>query len=162
MQRLVNSNPITLCFLIIPVMMGLVFIAIGVGIAWSSWALLSGGQRADGTVVEMVRVESSTAHDAKGRPISTQPVFTPVVQYQVGGKTHRIQGHVSTVDPAYPVGGAVIVLYLADEPADGRIDSFAEMWLAPLVFGGGGLLFTLVGFGLLIQQPDSSPPRDED
>src|SRR5438270_204790 len=38
----------------------------------------------------------------------------------------------------------------AARPGEGGLDSFAENWLGPLVFGGGGLLFTGVGVGLLV------------
>lgn len=86
----------------------------------------------------------------KGKAISKGPAFAPLVQYQFAEQTHRIQGHIASSTPGYAVGDPVSVLVHPDRPAEGRIDSFAEKWLAPLAFLGGGLLFGLVAIGMVI------------
>jgi hypothetical protein len=138
-------------FIVPFLLLGLVGTAIGVGLAWSSWSNLCDAQRTEGAVVELARVEPPK-NPGKGQPPNPKPGFAPVVQYHVGDQTYRIRGKVSSSSPAYTVGEKVNVLYPVDKPADGRIDSFAENWLAPLAFGGGGLLFSLVGFGMLLSR----------
>ena len=107
-------------------------------------------------VIELVRTESK-GRTGKGGTVSSKPGFAPLVQYQVDGTTYRIQGHVSSSSPSYTVGEGVVILYSADNPAEGRIDSFTEKWLVPIIFGGSGLLFTLIGFGMLLWRRRRAP-----
>jgi hypothetical protein len=144
-----SANRVPLVIILALAGMGLLGTAIGAAIGWSSWRTSSEAQRTQGRVVELARVEGPRTPGPKGQPVSNNPGLAPVVEYQVGGQTYRIQGQVSSSSPAYAVGESVDVLYQPDRPAEGRIDSFAEKWLAALVFGGGGLLFTLIGFGML-------------
>jgi len=138
-------------FIVPFLLLGLLGTAIGVGLGWSSWSNLYDAQRTEGAVVELARV-APPKNPGKGQPPNAKPGFAPVVQYQVGDQTYRIRGNVSSSSPAYTIGDKVNVLYPADKPADARIDSFAENWLAPVAFGGGGLFFTLVGFVLLLSR----------
>jgi hypothetical protein len=138
-------------FIIPFLLVGMLCTTIGIGLGWSSWSILFDAQRTEGAVAEFARV-ASPKNPAKGQPPNPKPGLAPVVQYQVGDQTYHIRGNVSSSGPAYTVGDKVYVLYPADKPADGRIDSFAENWLAPLALGGGGLLFTLVGFGMLLSR----------
>jgi hypothetical protein len=48
------------------------------------------------------------------------------------------------------VGERVSVLYPPGNPQDARIDSFVEMYLAPLICGGIGLPFFAVGAGFIL------------
>jgi hypothetical protein len=84
----------------------------------------------------------------------------PVVQYDVAGQTHQIKGHVSTSPPAHRVGDTVRVVYPADSPQSGRIDSFVEMWLLPLVFGAIGAVLGLAGAGTLAAAYKNRPRRE--
>ena len=132
-------------FLIVPFIgVGLVALAVGVGVGWSTWSVDESAQRTDGTVVEVAKVKSK---NNKGK---NQVAFAPVVQYQVATQTYRIQGSVSSQSPNHQIGAAVTVLYPPDRPAEGKIDSFAEKWLGPLVFGGLGFLFASAGFCMLV------------
>jgi hypothetical protein len=132
-------------------LVGVLLLAIGLWFGWSSWADLAQAQRVEGKVVEMVRTESPKGVGSKKvQAISKGPSFAPVVEYQAGGQTFRIRGHLASSPPAYAVGDTVGVLFQADRPADGRIDSFSETWLMPLVLGGGGIVFGLVGLLMLV------------
>ena len=72
----------------------------------------------------------------------------PVVRYQVTGIDHECKGQVSSSPPSYTIGDKVTILYRPEMPADGRIDSFSDRWLAALMFGGAGLVFA--GIGLVV------------
>ncbi len=47
----------------------------------------------------------------------------------------------------FDIGEAVAVLYDPSHPRDARIDSFFQLWFAPLI---PGLVFTAVGGGAII------------
>jgi hypothetical protein len=143
------AKPIPLVFIIPFLAMGLTFAGIGVATGWSRWNALAHARRVDGKVVDVVRAEGHKAAGPKTRPASNKPTFAPVVEYEVDGQTYRIQGAVSSSSPSYAVGDTVGVVFPADKPSEGSIDSFSEKWLGPLVFGGGGLVFALVGVGMV-------------
>ena len=104
-----------------------VLLVVGLVTGWSSWTDLASAERADGAVVELVRVKSLQAQSPKkGQAISKGPPYAPVVEYQFGGQTYRIQGHVAASPPAYSVGDRVQILVHPERPAEGRIESFSE------------------------------------
>ena len=122
-----------------PKLIGSIFFILGsaftlVAIGWGaySWSFSHDAHEADGTVVRLV--------ESGGRGGQA-----PVVRYQVAEQTFEIQSGVSTSPPAYSVGEKVKVLYQAERPDQGRLSSFVENWLFPSVFGGFGILFTLIG-----------------
>jgi hypothetical protein len=79
-------------------------------------------------------------------------MYAPVVRYSVpaaeggSGQTHEIRGSVSSSSRGYDLGERVEVLYLPDQPGDGRIGSFMEQWFLPLIFG----IFTTVFGGIAL------------
>ena len=75
------------------------------------------------------------------------------LEYKVEGHTYRIVGHFAPAPPSvYRAGEKVVVAYQPSSPSDGRIDSFGEMWLAPLAFGVAGALFTLIGLAMILSK----------
>jgi len=128
---------------------GLLGLAIGVGTGWASWRRLANARQAEGTVVELVRIAAGKGILGKGQATSSKPGLAPLVEYQVGGRTYHVRGQVSSSSCPYGVGDTVTVLYSLDRPSDGKIDCFSESWLAPLIFGAAGLVFTLSGLGML-------------
>ena len=69
----------------------------------------------------------------------------PEVEYTVGEKVHRIHGKIATTPPGYSKGDSVLVYYPADNPENGFVGSFLELWLFMTVFGGIGVVITLAG-----------------
>lgn len=143
------AKRLPLVFILAFVAFGVVLIAIGVGVGLSSWNHLAGAERVEGTVVELRRVRDAPKQNAKGQPAAPKPSVAPVVRYEVDGQTYNIRGHVSSTRCPYSVGTTLTVVYPPDRPAEGTIDSLSENWLAPLVFGAAGLLFSLLGLGML-------------
>lgn len=113
---------------------GLVCTAIGGYLGWSTLSRISGAQRVEGKVVEIIRERFEDASERR------ESLF-PVVEYQFAGQSHRIHGRVG--DLGLTVGRRLPVLVRPDRPADGMIDSFAEKWMSMLIVGGIGVLFLL-------------------
>jgi hypothetical protein len=117
--------------------LGTIFLAIGVGFGVASLSFVSGAEHAEGTVIRMVRSGS------KGGS-------SPVVRYEVDGRAYTIQSTISSSASAYSVGEKVQIVYKPDNPARGHIDSFLDRWAISICFGGIGLLFATIGFGILM------------
>src|SRR5262245_10843862 len=119
---------------------------------------LSSYGRAEGRVVDVVTTRKTTRGDR----------VHPVVAYQVGGVSHRFQGEpMGFFGPRYKPGDTVEVLYPPEHPGEGSLNSFAELWSAPLVCAipGFGLLAVWLcarrGIGMAGQWrgPDRAPSR---
>lgn len=111
---------------------GSFFVLVGVGLAIYSMSVGLGKSTTLGTVVEMVEGEMTS----------------PVVEYRVNGVAHRIQGTVRSSPPAHSTGDVVKVIYDTGNPSAGKIDTFRERWLFPVVMVGGGLNAILLSFVL--------------
>jgi hypothetical protein len=143
------AKRLPLAFVLAFVALGGVFVALGAALGWSSWNHLAGAERVEGTVVDLRRVRESPKKNAKGQPVAPKPSLAPVVRYEVDGQLYYIRGHVSSPRCPYAVGSTVTVVYPPDRPSEGKIDTLSENWLAPLGFGAAGLLFSLIGLGML-------------
>lgn len=111
----------------------------GAGMLWRNHVQFAAhAQRADGTVTDLVFHSGS-----KG-----SGTYAPTVQFEAGGRVIHISGS-GTNPPAFRRGEHVAVLYPAENPEAGRIDSFSENWLGILILAGIGLVFTAIGGGVL-------------
>jgi hypothetical protein len=104
---------------------GVCFTAIGGVMGGFSVVALIGTERCPGTVASL----TDNSEDSQA----------PNVRYEAAGQAWVIQGKVRTSPAAYSVGEPVTVAYHPDDPGAGRIDSFTELWLIPLIFGGIGV-----------------------
>lgn len=101
--------------------------------------------KAEGTVVELALRES---RDSDGRRGDT---YCPVVRYRTAaGREIEFVSRTCSQPPAYDVGERVRVLYRPDKPYGASLDGFAERWLGTLVLGGIGLIFSLIGWPLVL------------
>lgn len=124
-------------FLIFAWIFGLLFFGIGVGFAVHSVRLLAGSERHFGRVVR-----HEVTSDEKGS------CFHPIVQ--VLEKPGLVQSNaeiwsaVCSQSPDEEMGDIVPVLipYNGDEP---EVATFGDLWIFPIVFGGIGLLWLLIG-----------------
>lgn len=79
------------------------------------------------------------------------PTYRPVVSFRVGtAQTIRFQSIAHSNPPEYELGDSVRVLYDPGCPSEARIRSFTSLWLLPIVLGGLGLIFTVLGVVLLL------------
>ena len=120
------------------------------GFGWGvrSLCLLTGAKRTTGTVVQL-REETTSRVGESG----TETTWHPVVEYEVDGVKYRTEGDVGSTPTWLPrVGENVEVLYPADQPASGRLNTFLDNWAMPLVFGGVGSFFAALGIFMVRSQ----------
>jgi len=130
---------------------GLVGLGMGVGeffILKQLYEFRSQAQVAQGEVVDFV--------SSRGRKGGT--MYAPRVRYAIpapeggAGAEYEIVARVSSSGRSFDIGERVAVLYRPDAPADGRLDSFAESWLLPLIFGFFTLVFGGIAAGFLLAE----------
>ena len=96
---------------------------------------------AEGTVVDIVWHQSSSSRSGSGGRTAA-----PIVRFTVDGQTVDIRGRVWSKPPAYQLNDRVKVIYPPGAPAEGRIESFAELYLGAALCGGiGGAFGTASG-----------------
>lgn len=118
---------------------GLVFMAVGGIFFVKNQALADGGAHAPGTVIEMAR---STDSDG-------DVTYRPVVEFfDADGTRHEFASSFSSNPPSYSRGQKVEVVYDPEAPVRAMIDGTFERWI-PLIIGGFGAPFALIGAGLL-------------
>ena len=128
------------CLLVFGNLFCLIFIGIGAWWGYGSFRLVQGGATTTGRVVDIL-----VSRDDDGDS------YAPVVAYTVRGVDYQMTG-TYTSPPAYDLGDRVTVRYDRADPETARLDSFVELWLFPLVFGGLGLLFAVIlNVGYLIR-----------
>jgi hypothetical protein len=120
--------------------LGCLVAGIGVCLAVGWYRFASTALRTEGIVVRMVR----------GNDDGTS---APVVRYQAGRHAFELKGSVYSSPPAYSVGEKVHVRYQRDQPGAGRIDSFTERGLAPLLCAGSGVILMAVGLVVISGRP---------
>jgi hypothetical protein len=121
--------------MVVMILMGLVFMAVGIFFGRDSIELRNNGRQATGEVVDI-----DTSRGSKGGTTYAPVVrFTPVEGDPITfvGKVH------SSSRPR--IGEQVRVLYDPRDPGGAQIDSFEQMWLFPMVFGGVGFLVLAIG-----------------
>jgi hypothetical protein len=124
---------------------GSLFLVIGLVLAGLSLSFLADAERAPGTVVALEWRDDHSGTSRK-RQQNDGPVAYPVVEFTAKDGTPRsFRSSTGSNPPSYDRGERVEVLYRADSPEDARINGFASLWLLPLIFGGIGLVITVVG-----------------
>lgn len=108
-------------------------------------AFLSKAFEATGEVIDLKAVPSQ-------QPGADQwETYAPVISFtsQNGQKIH-FTSMASSYPAKYALGDSVRVLYEANRLEQARIRSFHDLWFAPSLLAGLGLVFTALGSGLLI------------
>ncbi len=96
--------------------------------------------KAEGAVVELVRSQSSDS-----------TTYRPVVHFlSQDGRQIEFTSTSGSNPPSYTSGEKVEVLYLPSAPQDARINGFFSLWGGPVIVGGMGSLFFLIGAGIML------------
>lgn len=136
-RRLDRTSPWLLWGL---VALGLVITGKGIADGVEQARFAGATRTADGTVVEHRQAR-------RGR----QAVLL-VVRYQADGHSYEFNSHVSYAPSEHPIGSGVPVVYRADRPASGVIDTFTERWgHVPVYCGLGPLLAVLAAVALAVR-----------
>jgi Protein of unknown function (DUF3592) len=102
--------------------------------AYSSYLLVTNGERATGTVV---RLEESSSSEGG-------TVYSPVIEFSANGQTYSFESGNASDPPTNRVGDQVPVLYDPEAPEQARIESFYELWLFPAI------LIPVMGIAIVI------------
>lgn len=111
----------------------LLLCVLAVWLGWRSYTLTTSGSIAEGTVVRLL--EDGPDFDAD---------FTPVVEFQVDGKTYEVQSQ-NTYSwwnryLRFPEGGDVEVRYNPANPDTAEINSWWDIWNETILLG----IFTII------------------
>ncbi|GHO85830.1 DUF3592 domain-containing protein [Dictyobacter formicarum] len=135
-----------------PLLVGLIFFLVGLifGIVaivfwFSSQSFLGGTVSATGQIVSCrYSTNSSSNHVA-----TANSTCRPDVRFTTqSGQEITFTSSISS--STYNKGDNVPVLYHPNHPGDARIADFVSLWLFPLIFGGMGALFLIIGFCLVV------------
>lgn len=124
---------------------GGIFLTVGLAISsaggycfWETQNLLQNGLRSPAKVVEMRKPPAAR-------------YYSPVVQYETAEhKVITAASKFGSNPPTHKVGDSVTVIYRAASPEDIRLDEPFELWFLTGLLGGMGLIFVMVGGGILI------------
>jgi hypothetical protein len=126
-------------------LIGLVLLCVGIALAASTANFLASATRTGGTVVALTEQTSS---DRNG---GSSTSWYPTVEFTVAGRRYSFQSSTGSNPPSYEKGESVPVAYDADDPSNARIASFWSAYLAPMIVGGLGVVFTPIGSVLFVK-----------
>ncbi len=120
--------------------LGIVLLTVALYLVHSTQTFLEEASTANGTVIELVRKKSSDSN-----------TYAPVVRFVTDtGESIEFTSDTSSNPPSYSEGESVRVLYRPAAPHAARIDGFFSLWLGPIIAGGLGAIFVLIGGALLL------------
>jgi len=109
----------------------LALLGIGLGTGGGLWLssvrnFVQTAERAEGTVIEIV----------KGRDRDGHTTYWPVIAFtDHQGQRHEFESNIKSSSSSYSVDDKMPILYDRDRPASASIDSWASLYLGPLVLG---------------------------
>ena len=120
--------------------LGIVLLLVALYLVQITRTFLAEASTAHGTVIELVRNRSSNSN-----------TYAPVVRFVTqAGESVEFTSSTSSNPPGYSEGERVEVLYRIAAPQAARINGFFSLWLGPIIAGGLGAVFTLIGGALLL------------
>ena len=103
-------------------------------------------QEAKGTMIQMVYSRTSSSSGSGGG-------YVAVYQFRtLDGQNIVIQDSLSRNPPQFQVGQVIDVLYESGNPQKARINKWMNLYFAPAMLGGLGLIFGVVGIALVFPQ----------
>jgi uncharacterized protein DUF3592 len=128
-------------------MIGLIFagvgaleLLIGAFFFFRTRSFLERAVSASGTVVGF-----ATSHSSEGGTS-----YHPIVEFQAAdGQAHRFQDSMGSNPPGFEEGESVPLKYDPSNPGKARINKPFRLWFVAGLLGGMGLLFLVIGLGLL-------------
>ena len=111
---------------------GLSFLFFGVKELYQVNRFLTRGEQTDGIIVEMRKGSSKLSK------------YHPLIRFQTKeGKTIEFSPGNGSNPPMYEVNDRGPIVYNPDYPHYAVINSFTEIWLAPVIYAGLGLLLLI-------------------
>lgn len=128
-----------------------VFAIIGAGMLVGAFFLykstsefIKNSEETEGVVVELLESRSSSSSD-------NSIMYKPLVAFtDEKGAEIQFASSTSSNPPSYSVNEKVDVIYSPDAPNKAKIKGFFSLWGGATILGGMGLVFALIGFGIII------------
>jgi hypothetical protein len=115
-------------------------------ISESTISFISEAVKTEGTVV---RLDDSWAGSSNFSQHSR--IYRPVVRFtDQNGSQHEFISSSGSNPPSYPEGEKVALLYLPAEPGSAIINEFFSLWAGPIILGGLGIVFFVIGAGIFL------------
>jgi len=96
--------------------------------------------KTEGTVVELVQSQSDDS-----------TIYRPVVQFtSQNGQEIEFVSSSGSNPPSYSRGEKIEILYHSKDPQNAKINDFFSLWGGPVILGGIGGVFFLVGAGIIL------------
>lgn len=138
-----------------------VFSIVGIGLlagaclmAVNARNLLADASFAEGEVVDLrqSRSVSGMRGVSQRRSESSDSIsYHPVISFRAAdGSMITFSSPIGSNPPGYYIGETVEVLYHSSNPQKARINSFVSLWAGPLLLGGLGLVFFIIGFSIIL------------
>lgn len=125
-----------------------IFGILGLGLLYLSHYLAEDTLR---FVNEGVRVQGEVIDLHFSRDSEGDGTYRPEVKYQTPeGVEYRFISSSGSNPASFSRGERVQILYLPENPQDGRIDAFFSLWGGTLICGVMGAIFALVGGGFMV------------
>ena len=118
---------------------GAALIGFGCLLQWERSQLLATGQRVNGVLVGLEKLERDPEKNRSDKAV------VPIVRFTTGaGQEVTVRGSTwQRFQANYQAGDTVAVIYDPAQPQNARMDTFVEIWFAPLMLwlvGGGAVL----------------------
>ncbi|WP_458792691.1 DUF3592 domain-containing protein [Yoonia sp. MH D7] len=122
---------------LIAFVVGLVFIAVGASMTYSSYTFTRTAITTNGTVTYVKESRSSNSNG------SIKDNYMPTISFfDDQGRPQSAQTPVSNQDYNFPLGTELSILYSRDNPSQIKLNKWFELW-------GFGTVFLATGFGIL-------------
>lgn len=125
------------------VLLGLVLIAVGIQLFFSSRKFVANGIKTTATVIDNIALTSS---DDGGTSI----MYAPLLEYDVKGKKESYTPNSRSNPPAYAIGEKVPIVYSRQNYQNVRIVSYWGVYLRSNVFLAFGLPMLVIGGGYFL------------
>lgn len=123
--------------IIVP-LVGIVFLSLAGWWGWDTWTFV---QRGEPATAKIERFEQRTSKKRRSGTSRTRTYYAPVFTFQdTKGASHTVTSSTGSSKPAYKAGDQIRVLYDPADPQKARINTFSDLWLFPVVFGGIGVV----------------------
>jgi len=130
-------------FVYVFIAFGVVFVAVGLGLAYHTYTFSHHAQQTTGVVIENI------PHISEDKDGNKETYYYPHVRFRgPDGQEIVFEGDTGSSPPSHGVGATVAVLYDPKDPAHAMVKDWS-MWLAAEIFALSGALFSGIGVGIL-------------
>ena len=119
---------------------GTLFTIVGLYLTFDAFRF---AENARTTMGEVIHVEMKISTDSEGRRTRT---YEPTMRYvAANGQSYTAKTHISSSGYDFQIGERMEILYDPADLTEVRLNSFWSLWMLPIAFMLGGLLFAVIG-----------------